>query len=174
MKTRATVTKTIAAIVLFGGTVVFAAPAPAPAPPTPPAPAGTAGKEGAKAATPAGDDVTTLTLKVPAFSPRFARTPVALVNDDPILLDEFVTTLAALHDANAAKGETNAGKKDYELVLNRLVTARLILQEGATMGLDELPDVKKAVADFDENSLREILKRHVQRRVLCAAQPLPA
>ncbi|HEY6007345.1 MAG TPA: peptidyl-prolyl cis-trans isomerase [Geobacteraceae bacterium] len=168
MKTTSSVAKTIAALVLFGNTAALAAP-PALAPAAAPAPAtaasvGTEGKEGARAASPAGEDVL-LTLKVPAFSPRFSQTPVALVNDDPILLDEFVTTLAALHEAEAGGGVKKAGKKDYELVLNRLITARLILQEGVSMGLDELPDTKKVLADFSDNSLRELVKRRAVKDV---------
>jgi PPIC-type PPIASE domain len=112
-------------------------------------------KAGVKEARVAGEDIT-LNLKVPAFSPLFSQTPVALVNDDPILIDEFVTTLTALHEGG---GEKKAGKKDFEQVLSRLINARLILHEGLTMGLDEQPDTKKLLADFSESSLREVLKR---------------
>jgi len=144
---------------LFGVSATFAAEtAPAPAAVGPTAIGNAKAGEGAGEKTPAGDDIT-LTLKVPAFSPRFSQTPVALVNDDPILLDEFVTTLEALHEGGT--GGRKAGKTDFDQVLNRLINARLILQEGLTMGLDELPEAKRLLADFKESSLREVLKRRL-------------
>lgn len=124
---------------------------------------GVAAKEGAKeegkAAAPQGEGIT-VTLQVPAFSSRFAQVPVALVNDDPILMEDFTKALESIHEATGTGAEKKAGKKDYAAVLNRLITARLIIQEGANMGLDELPDVKKSIAAFAESSLKEILKRH--------------
>lgn len=114
------------------------------------------GKEEEKPAPAPGEGVTVV-LKVPAFSSRFAQTPVALVNDDPIFMQDFADALESIHEAT---GEKKAGKKDFSSALNRLITARLIIQEGGNMGLDELPDVKKTVADFAETSLKEILKRH--------------
>ena len=168
MKTSVTITQIMTAVLLASATGAHAA-----LPATPAAPAAAAG---AKDAAPAGESAprtgedVTLTLTVPAFSPRFSQTPVALVNDDPILMDEFITTLSALHGSSAAGGGKKGGKKDYEQVLTRLVNARLILQEGVTMGLDELPETKKAVAEFTENSLREVLKR----KKLKDLQPDPA
>ncbi|MDD2582905.1 MAG: peptidyl-prolyl cis-trans isomerase [Desulfuromonadaceae bacterium] len=167
MKTSAAIAKVITVTVLCGAATAFGAgPAPTPAP-TPVTAATTAKGTAATAKGTAkakvteknitGEDIT-LTLKVPAFSPRFSQTPVALVNDDPILLDEFTTTLAAMHEDGAGVGK-KAGKKDFEQVLNRLVNAHLIVQEGFAMGLDDLPETKKLVADFSESSLREVLKR---------------
>ena len=117
------------------------------------------GKPGEKPA-PATVEGMTFMLKAPAFSPRFAQTPVALVNDDPILMEDFTDALGSIHESVDTKSEKKAGKKDYESVLNRLIAARLIIQEGTTMGLDELPDSKKTIEDFAGTSLKEILKRH--------------
>jgi parvulin-like peptidyl-prolyl isomerase len=116
-------------------------------------------QEAGKESAPQGADMR-VTLRVPVFSSLFSRTPVAVVNDDPILMDDFTEALASIHEsAGGTGGVQKAGKKDFELVLNRLVNARLILQEGVNMGLDEQPEVKKALADFSESTLREVLKR---------------
>ncbi|WP_129126946.1 peptidyl-prolyl cis-trans isomerase [Geomonas oryzae] len=101
----------------------------------------------------------TVLLQAPAFSPRFAQTPVALVNDDPILMQEFTDALGSIHEGTGSGGDAKAGKKDYQSVLDRLVSARLIIAEGFNMGLDELPEAKKGVSDFSASSLGEILKR---------------
>ena len=52
--------------------------------------------DGAKE-TPSADAESMINLKVPLFSPRFAQVPVALVNDEPILLTTFVDSLAAVN-----------------------------------------------------------------------------
>ncbi len=159
--------KMIVGIALLIGVSAFAAEQK-----TPPAEAGAGvkaeAKEGAKSeakegaateATPSPGETAMVLLKVPAFSSRFAQTPVALVNDDPILMEEFSGALESIHESAGAAGDKKAGKKDYASVLNRLVNARLIIQEGTAMGLDELPDVKKQIDAFAESSLKEILKR---------------
>ncbi len=165
MKTLAT--KIIVGIALLIGVSAFAAEQK-----TPPVEAGAGvkaeAKESAKSeakegaateATPSPGETAMVLLKVPAFSSRFAQTPVALVNDDPILMEEFSGALESIHESAGAAGDKKAGKKDYASVLNRLVNARLIIQEGTAMGLDELPDVKKQIDAFAESSLKEILKR---------------
>src|SRR5512138_194518 len=95
MKTSANVAKLVTTLMLFGASAAFAAestPAPATAVAIEKEKSGDAVKEKAT-----GGDEITFNLKVPAFSPRFNQAPVAVVNDDPILLEEFVTTLEALH-----------------------------------------------------------------------------
>lgn len=110
----------------------------------------------AEEAMPATADVASLNLRIPLFSKHFSRTPVAVVNDDPILLDELTTALASVHEKQMA--EQTTGKKDFTTVLNRLITLRLILQEATNMGLDETPEVKKPVDDYAETTLKEHLK----------------
>jgi hypothetical protein len=166
MKT--SITKIMLATALLVGTSAFAAEQK-----TLPAEAGTSAKSEAKgsaaeaaesgkgeAKTVSPGEGVTVMLKVPAFSPRFAQTPVAQVNDDPILMEEFTDALESIHESAGTAAEKKAGKKDYAAALNRLINARLIIQEGTAMGLDELPDVKKQIDAFAESSLKEILKRH--------------
>ena len=97
-----------------------------------------------------------LNLKVPLFSEGFAKTPVAAVNGDPILMEDLTDALASVHEQQP--GAKKAGKKNFDTVLNRLINVRLILQEAANMGLDETPEVKKAVEDFAATTLKEQLK----------------
>jgi hypothetical protein len=181
MKT--SVTKIIVGIALLIGASAFAADQKAP-----PAAAGAGTKPGAtesakgeaKGSTageakdigttegkvvPAPEESATVMLKVPAFSSRFAQTPVALVNEDPILMEEFTAALESIHESAGAAGDKKAGKKDYASVLNRIINARLIIQEGTAMGLDELPEVKKQIDAFAESSLKEILKRHQVKNI---------
>ena len=127
------------------------------------APSGAAeGVNAPAAAAPAGEKEqqamgeASLYLKVPLFSQGFAKTPVAAVNEDPILMEELTSALASVHEQQT--DSKKAGKKNFDTVLNRLINVRLILQEAANMGLDETPEVKKAVEDFAATTLKEQLK----------------
>lgn len=108
------------------------------------------------AETPAAADEASLDLRVPLFSKHFSHTPVALVNDDPILLDELTTALASVHERQMPG--KSSGKKNFTTVLNRLINVRLIIQEATNMGLDETPEVKKPVEDYAATTLKEHLK----------------
>lgn len=101
-----------------------------------------------------------LTLEVPLFSKRFSSFPVAVVNDDPITLDELVGNLASMHDgrSDAATG----ARKDFRHMLDRLINTRLIVLEARTMGMDELPEVTGLVNDHR----RATLIRLVQKRAV--------
>ena len=76
----------------------------------------------------------------------FAKFPVATVNDEPILLHELVDTIASAHE-QMGEGKS-AGRKNLDKVLRRLINIKLILLEAVNMGMDELPEVKKAVEDY--------------------------
>lgn len=95
-------------------------------------------------------------LKVSLFSPLFDKTPVATVNDEPILLEELKTALMGVHQ-QATEGKTGL-KKDYLKVLNRIITTRLILAEAENMRLDEVPEIKTAVDAYRMDHLRDMLK----------------
>ncbi|MEW6602118.1 MAG: peptidyl-prolyl cis-trans isomerase [Nitrospirota bacterium] len=81
---------------------------------------------------------------------------VADVNGDPITLGEYTRELSAIHGEE--KTETHAGKIDYKGILDRLITLRLVRQESVSMGLNELPEVKKAVEDYAAQTLNRLLK----------------
>ncbi|HZV81770.1 MAG TPA: peptidylprolyl isomerase, partial [Geobacteraceae bacterium] len=119
-----------------------------------PAPAATVPAGEAK--TQAAADEMSMNLRVPLFSKHFSHTPVAVVNDDPIMLDELTSTLATVHEGQT-EGKS-AGKKDFTAVLNRLINLRLIIQEATNMGLDETPEVKEPVDDYAATTLKDHLK----------------
>jgi peptidyl-prolyl cis-trans isomerase C len=72
------------------------------------------------------------------------RTVVARVNGDAIYLDEVLGALAA-GAAPTAGSDTMPRHDDPESVLDRLVNARLIVQEATAIGLQDLPEVRRGI-----------------------------
>lgn len=86
---------------------------------------------------------------------------VAVVNEESITLDEFNRELGIPHEER--EGEKKAGKERKMELLNRLITARLLIQEARGMRLDELKEVKERVDVFARVALRdELIERHVR------------
>lgn len=83
------------------------------------------------------------------------RPAVATVNDDAIALDELLLQREGPVDV-ARLREGRATAADLEL-LDRLITVRLIVQEAATMGLADLPDIQKQVDVSSRQFLRDVL-----------------
>jgi parvulin-like peptidyl-prolyl isomerase len=99
-------------------------------------------------------------VKVPLFSPESENVAVARVEDETIALSDLTRALAAAHggmDSSASR----AGKRDFTAILDRLIEVRLVVTEAREMGIDELPEVKKAVADFETATGQELLKARV-------------
>ncbi len=90
----------------------------------------------------------------PALPLKNGRKAVALVNRDPIFLDELARDLRPSDRARLEQGRGIA--EDFAL-LDRLITIRLIAQEAATMGLDEVPEIRKQVEVSSREILREVL-----------------
>ncbi len=89
------------------------------------------------------------------------KATVATVNDEPITLEEVNSVLGAAHAARF--GEKKAGRIDYSSIINRLINTRLIVLEGRNIGFDELPETKKAVRNYAQQTLMELLmERHVE------------
>ena len=105
----------------------------------------------------------TVMLKVPLFSKNFSQVPVALVNDEPITLEEFTQVLSLTHEGR--EGSKQTGKKDYEKILNRLITTNLIIQEARSMGMDELPEVKDNVDVYSKTTLRDLVRQQLVKEV---------
>ncbi|MBP1635149.1 MAG: hypothetical protein H6Q10_1723 [Acidobacteria bacterium] len=103
-----------------------------------------------------------------ALPVRNGRPVVATVNGDAISLDELARQLGPTAD-RARLRQGRAAPQELEL-LDRLVTIKLVAQEGATMGLDELPEIRKQV----EVSSREILREVLFERLTRGIQPDPA
>jgi len=103
-------------------------------------------------------------LKVPLFAERFGETPVATVDDDAITLHQVADALAEMHEAQGpAAGGTRP--RDFAPLLDRLIEIKLIVLEGREMELDKLPEVKAAVANFREETLRAVLERKATKDV---------
>ncbi len=98
-------------------------------------------------------------VKAKLFSEQYAALPVAQIEKDVITLREFSAAFAATHQEHGA--QASGGKKDSSAVLERIIDARLIALEAHEMGLDEAPELKKAVADYSDTELIEVLKSRV-------------
>jgi hypothetical protein len=77
---------------------------------------------------------------------------VAMVNDEPITLDEFNQGRATLEPGHGESPKTS----DSE-ILRRLVNTRLIIQEASKIGIDELPEIKNMVDVYSRVTLRDFL-----------------
>jgi hypothetical protein len=88
---------------------------------------------------------------------------VASVNDEPITLEEFNRAIAAMHAAR--QPEEIAGRIDFSKIINRIINTRLIGLEARNIGLDQLPEVKKLVADNSRETLMKLLLEEQVRDV---------
>ena len=84
---------------------------------------------------------------------------VASVNGEPVTLDDLLVQIGAMH---AGVAETRTGRPDPSDLLNRVIQARLILQEARRMGLDRQPEV---AAKAEQLRLGLIKSRLVADRV---------
>jgi Skp family chaperone for outer membrane proteins len=80
---------------------------------------------------------------------------VATVDGEPITLDEFNKAIEAIH-AEVTEGKM-PGKRDFPLLLERLINRKLILIEAREMGLDELPETETMVKKYSDDSLIRLL-----------------
>ena len=88
---------------------------------------------------------------------------LAMVNGEPLTLEEFDRVLAGIHGGmtdNAIQSRPNPSQ-----LLDRLINARLVLQEARNIGLDELPEVRSAEKTFGEDTLRGMLYGYHVRNI---------
>jgi len=88
---------------------------------------------------------------------------LAMVNGEAITLEKFNRVLAGIHGGmtdNATESRTNPSQ-----LLERLINARLILQEARNIGLDELPEVMNAEKAFEEETIRGMLYGYQLRNI---------
>lgn len=83
---------------------------------------------------------------------------VALVNNEPITLEEFSRSLASI-EHETMDADTSAAKVDYAGILNRMIDEKLFLQEARNIGLHELPEVKRSIDDNSQRILAKLLVR---------------
>jgi parvulin-like peptidyl-prolyl isomerase len=90
-----------------------------------------------------------------ALPVKDGRPAVATVNDDTIALDELVLQLERPEEATRLR-QGRGGASDFEL-LDRLIVVRLVVQEAATMGLADLPEIRKQVDVSSRQFMRDVL-----------------
>jgi parvulin-like peptidyl-prolyl isomerase len=110
-----------------------------------------------------------LILKVPASSSAFSRFPVALVNDDPVIMQDLTEILAQSHEGKEA-GKERAGKLEFDKILERIINTRLIIQEAMNIGLDDQPEYKSLL----EINERQILSGLLMDEMVKDVKPDPA
>ena len=80
---------------------------------------------------------------------------LARINGEPLFLEEFERALAGIHSGASDNATRSLSKPS--VLLERLINAKLVLQEAINIGLDELPEVRSAEKDFEEGALRAML-----------------
>ena len=151
-----------AALIITGIACVAALTAGAAEPPADvPAPPAATGKM------PKADEIT-IRLNAPVFSERFAKVPLAMVNDEPIAMEDFKKTLGTIHEG-MVEGKS-APKKNFPELLKRLVNSLLIIQEARSMELDKLEEIKGSVDDYSKKLLRELLLKDQVKAVAADAK----
>jgi len=96
-----------------------------------------------------------LAAKLPVIDGKEA---VASVNGEPILLEDLLAQLSALHEG-VAEPQAKVHRPDPSALLDRLINVRLILQEARNIGLDELPEVTSQVDSIRMQAIRSSLVR---------------
>jgi parvulin-like peptidyl-prolyl isomerase len=86
-----------------------------------------------------------------------------MVNGEILTLEKFNRVLAGIHGGmtdNATQSRTNPSQ-----LLERLINARLVLQEARNIGLDELPEVMNAEKAFEGETIRGMLYGYQLRNI---------
>lgn len=94
---------------------------------------------------------------------------IAMVNEDPIYLEEFTKSLSSMHGHGAGDAVNQTGKVDYDAPLKRLIDTRLVLLEAENIGLGELAEIQEPVAAYGKQLLRELLLEKATRDVVADA-----
>jgi len=109
---------------------------------------------------PAGGRATPARADLPLVSGKPA---LASINGEPLLLEEFERVLADVH--SGASDNVSRPLSNPSLLLERLINAKLLLQEARNIGLDELPEVQRAEKTFQEDTLRGMLYGYHVRNI---------
>jgi parvulin-like peptidyl-prolyl isomerase len=97
--------------------------------------------------------------------PKIGGKPaLARINGEPLLLEEFERALAGIH--SVAPDNTARPMPKPSVLLERLINAKLVLQEARNIGLDALPEVRAAQKVFEEDTLRKMLYGYHVRNIL--------
>ncbi len=96
--------------------------------------------------------------KVPLFDPSSASIPIARVGGEVVPLSDLTDALGAMHEQGSG---STAGKIEPRVLLDRIVDLRLVAREARAMGIAELPELKAAMASFEDKQLAQMLRRRV-------------
>ncbi|MGE5699015.1 MAG: peptidyl-prolyl cis-trans isomerase [Deltaproteobacteria bacterium] len=86
---------------------------------------------------------------------RGGNVALATVNGVPITREAFEKALVSLHEG-VSEEETTVRKTQSEL-LDRLINMELFIQESKNIGLDQLDEVIKDIATYQNSTLRQML-----------------
>jgi len=89
---------------------------------------------------------------------------LASINGEPLTLEEFERVLGGIHGSVADNVQRSMPHPSQ--LLDRLINAKLVLQEARNIGLDELPEVRSAEKAFAEDTLRGMLYGYHVRNIL--------
>lgn len=81
---------------------------------------------------------------------------VAVVNGEEIFLSELYSAVAEHH--RDIKDETTRAQMDLAGVLERLINAKLILQEATDVGLEKRPEIKEKIKRFEDQLMVKLIK----------------
>ncbi len=88
---------------------------------------------------------------------------LARINGEPLTLEEFERALAGIHTGMADNSQRSLPHPSQ--LLDRLINAKLVLQEARNIGLDELPEVQRAEKVFAEDTLRGMVYGYHVRNI---------
>lgn len=89
---------------------------------------------------------------------------LASINGEPLMLEEFERALAEIHTGMAENPQRTMPQPSQ--LLERLINAKLVLQEARNIGLDELPEVRSAEKIFKEDTLRGMVYGYHVRSIV--------
>lgn len=104
-----------------------------------------------------------ITVRIPLFTSYDENVPLAMVNNEPVTLGDLTAMLGSTHEERDPAKIQGGGKIDYGKIMDRLINVRLVVQEAATIGFDELPEFKSALDDYSTNALAELLMKEVTK-----------
>ncbi len=89
---------------------------------------------------------------------------LATVNGDAVTLESFLLELASIHEGEEAKEGKRPRQAPWAL-LDRLITARLVVQEARNIGLDASPEIKREMEAFRLETLERLLLERQVREI---------
>jgi parvulin-like peptidyl-prolyl isomerase len=98
-------------------------------------------------------------IRVPLFAASSEECPVASVGEEPIALRELAGALELKHLSARPGAAPSKRQMDFAPALDRLITTRLLVQEGREMGLDATPEFKRDVESYKASRMRSTLQR---------------